>query len=98
MGERIHCKIHGGCTLWAACEHVNERKAKRIILSESKLVLCLPCAMKLNELKTSPLMGICDECLRDFVKQLLKNVEAEEDIKRVVLGLENLGGKVVLNG
>jgi hypothetical protein len=54
--------------------------------------------MKLNELKTSPLMGICDECLRDFVKQLLKNVEAEEDIKRVVLGLENLGGKVVLNG
>jgi hypothetical protein len=49
--------------------------------------------MKLNELKTSPLMGVCDECLRGFAKQLLKNVGAEEDIKRVVMGLENLGEK-----
>ncbi len=38
-------------------------------------------------------MGVCDECLRGFAKQLLKNVEAEEDIKRVVMGLENLGEK-----
>jgi hypothetical protein len=93
MGEKFHCEIHGECILWATCEHINKRKANRIILSKSKIVICLPCAMKLNTLKTSPLTAICDGCLRDFVKQLLKNVEAEEEIKKAVIGLENLGGK-----
>ncbi len=93
MGETIHCEIHGKCTPWVACEHVNERKANRIILSKSKLVVCISCAMKLNELKTNQLTAVCEGCLRDFVKQLLENVEAEEDITRVVMGLKNLGGK-----
>ncbi len=55
--------------------------------------MCLPCAIKINKLKTSQFTAVCDGCLRDFVKQLLKNVKAEEDIKKVVVGLENLGGK-----
>ncbi len=91
MGK--YCEIHGECVFWAACKHVNKRKANRIILSKSKIVVCLPCAKKLNGLKASRFMGVCDGCLRDFVKQLLENVEAEEDITRVVIGLENLGGK-----
>ncbi len=91
MGK--YCEIHGECVFWAACEHVNKRKANRIILSKSKLVVCTSCAMKLNELKTSQLTAVCEGCLRDFVKQLLNSVEAEEDIARVVMGLKNLGGK-----
>ncbi len=93
MGEKFHCEIHGECTSWVACEHVDERKANRMILSKSKIAMCLPCANKLNELKTSQLTAVCEGCLRDFVKQLLNSVEAEEDIPRVVIGLENLGGK-----
>ncbi len=94
MGERIHCEIHGKCTPWVACEHVNERKANRIILSKSKLVVCLPCANKLNKLKGSQFIPVCEGCLRGFVKQLLENVEAEEDIERVVIGLKHLGERI----
>ncbi len=93
MGERIHCEIHGECTSWIACKHVDERKANRIILHRSEIVMCIPCVNKLNKLKISQFATVCEGCLRDFVKQLLENVEAEEDITRVVIGLENLGGK-----
>ncbi len=94
MGEEFHCEIHGECTSWIACKHVDERKANRIILHRSEIVMCIPCANKLNdELKTSHFMPVCEGCLRGFVKQLLENVEAEEDITRVVIGLENLGEK-----
>ena len=92
MGEKFHCEIHGEFIPWAACEHVNKRKANRMILSKSKVVVCLPCAMKLNTLKTSGLRAICDGCLRDFVRQLLIDVEKEEDIKKTVIGLEHFGG------
>ncbi len=93
MGKKSHCEIHGKCTPWVACKHVNERNANRIILSKSKLVVCTSCAMKLSKLKADQFMTVCEGCLRDFVKQLLENVEVEEDIPRVVIGLENLGGK-----
>ncbi len=93
MPKKTYCEIHGKCTPWVACEHVNERKANRIILHRSEIVMCIPCANKLNKLKGSHFMPVCEGCLRDFVKQLLENVEVEEDIPRVVIGLENLGGK-----
>jgi hypothetical protein len=69
------------------------KNPNRITLAKEEIAMCLPCATKFDEPEDDHFTGVCDGCLRDFVKQLLKNVEAEEDIKKVVIGLENLGGK-----
>jgi hypothetical protein len=69
------------------------RNPNKIILTKPEIAMCLPCAIKFDEQEDDHFTAVCDGCLRDFVKQLLKNVEAEEDIKKVVIGLENLGGK-----
>ena len=93
MGKKGHCEIHGKCTPWIACKHVNERNANRIVLYRFGIVMCKPCAKKLNKLKGSHFMPVCEGCLRDFVKQLLENVETKEDIERIVIGLKHLGRK-----
>ena len=87
------CKIHGQCILWVACKHVASGKAKKIFLIKPDIALCSVCRSSIEKLEAHDLMGVCEACLRDNIQERLKNVEKEEDINKIIIGLEHLGGK-----
>ena len=92
MSKKGHCARHGNCTFWLACEHIRLKNPNRITLAKQEIAMCLHCAMEIDKLNEDNFAPVCDECLRDFVRLLLMDVEKEEDIKKTVLGLEYLGG------
>ena len=87
------CKIHGQCNLWVACKHVASGKAKKIFLIKPDIALCAVCRSGIDKLEAHDLMGVCETCLRNYIQERLKNAETEEDINKIVVGLEHLGGK-----
>ena len=87
------CKIHGQCNLWLACKHVASGKAKKMFLIKPEIALWSACRSRIEKLEGHDLMGVCEACLRDYIQERLKNAETEEDINRIVVGLEYLGGK-----
>ena len=90
MGQ---CKIHGQCTLWVACKHVASGKAQKMFLIKPDIALCAVCRSEIEKLEAHNLMGVCETCLRNYIQERLKNAEIKEDINKIVVGLEHLGGK-----
>jgi hypothetical protein len=87
------CKIHGQCTLWVACKHVAGGKAKKMFLIKPDIALCAVCRSMIEKLEAHDLIGVCETCLRNYIQECLKSAETEEDINRIVVGFEHLGGK-----
>ena len=89
--ESGYCKKHGEVSLWIVCGHVGHGRAENIVISPERDALCFECAEKREQLSQADIFAMCEECLKDFVAELLKNAGSYENIKRVVRGLEHLG-------
>ena len=87
------CEIHGRCILWVACKHVASGKAKKIFLIKPDIALCAVCRSRIGKLEAHDLMEVCETCLRNYIQERLRNAETQEDINKIIAGLEHLGGK-----
>jgi hypothetical protein len=53
------------------------------------------CVPRLYVLDIEDLGAVCEECLKNFIRQLVEHIKVEGDIKNIVVGLEHLDMKVI---
>ncbi|MCP3892077.1 MAG: hypothetical protein GY702_24885 [Desulfobulbaceae bacterium] len=87
------CKKHGEVSVWIVCRHVAAGNADTIIFSENQDALCFECAGNFKDLNESDVMGMCEECLKDFTAKLMIDSKTFANLKDRVVGIEHLKGK-----
>jgi len=90
MPEKGYCEKHGEVELWTACEHIIHGKAGNIILAEPRTAMCFQCRKRIYELDVNGFETMCVHCLKDYVDDLIKLSETDEDVRNIVVGLEHL--------
>jgi len=72
---------------------VGEGSADTIIFSEHQDALCFDCARKFKNLTEHDVVGMCEECLKDFTAKLMIDAKTFANLDARVTGLEYLSGK-----
>lgn len=93
MTEKVQCKKHGEVAIWIVCRHVGEGNADTIIFSEEQDALCFECARNFKNLTEQDVVGMCEECLKDFTARLMIDTKTFANLKDRVQGIEHLKGK-----
>ena len=93
MSAKETCERHGEVPVWIVCRHVGEGSANTIIFSESQDALCFECARNFQKLTEQDVVGMCEECLKDFTAKLMINTKTFANLQNRIEGIENLKGK-----
>lgn len=93
MTYRKTCEKHGDVLVWIVCKHVGEGSAETVIFSENQDALCFECANNFINLSEQDVVGMCEECLKDFTAQLMINTQSFANLNDRVIGIEHLKGK-----
>jgi protein-arginine kinase activator protein McsA len=93
MTEKAVCKKHGEVSVWVVCRHVASGSADTIIFSEGQDALCFACARDFKNLAEQDVVGMCEECLKDFTAKLMIGTKTFANLKDRVMGFEHLKGK-----
>ncbi|NOR25792.1 MAG: hypothetical protein GQ542_15675 [Desulforhopalus sp.] len=93
MSEKETCQKHGEVSVWLVCRHVGEGSADTIIFSENQDALCFECARNFKNLMEHDVVGMCEECLKDFTAKLMIDAKTFANLDARVKGLECLKGK-----
>ena len=92
MTGKETCDKHGEVSVWVVCRHVGEGSADTIIFSEEQDALCFECARNFKKLTEQDVVGMCEECLKDFTAKLMINAETFANLNKRVKGIEHLKG------
>lgn len=95
MTEKETCKKHGKVSVWVVCRHVATGSAETIIFSENQDALCFECAHDFQNLTERDVVGMCEECLKDFTAKLMIETQTFVNLKARVLGIEHLKKKEI---
>lgn len=93
MIEKGQCKKHGEVPVWLVCRHVGDGNADTIIFSEGQDALCFECARNFKNLTEQNVVGMCEECLKDFTAKLMIDTKTFANLKDRIQGIEHLKGK-----
>ncbi len=93
MIEKATCDKHGAVSVWIVCKHVGGGSADTVIFSENQDALCFECAHNFKNLTENDVVGMCEECLKNFTAKLMINTQTFANLKNRVLGIEHLKGK-----
>ena len=93
MTEKETCLKHGEVFVWVVCKHVGTGSADTIIFSENQDALCFDCAHDFDNLTELDVVGMCEECLKDFTAKLMIDAQTFANLKNRILGIEHLKGK-----
>ena len=93
MTEKETCAKHGEVSVWVVCKHVGEGRADTIIFSENQDALCFDCAGDFKNLTELDVVGMCEECLKDFTAKLMIDTRTFTNLKNRVKGIEYLKGR-----
>lgn len=93
MTDKAQCKKHGEVSVWVVCRHVGEGSADTIIFSEDQDALCFECARNHKKLTEQDVVGMCEECLKDFTAKLMIDSKTFANLQDRVKGIEYLKGK-----
>ncbi len=93
MKEKATCKKHGEVSVWIVCKHVGAGSADTVIFSENKDALCFDCANNFKNFSEQDVVGMCEECLKDFTAKLMASTQTFANLKNRVIGIEHLKGK-----
>lgn len=93
MTEKVTCKKHGDVAVWIVCKHVGDGEANTIIFSENQDALCFACAHNFKNLTEQDVVGMCEECLKDFTAKLMINAQTFANLQERVIGIEFLKKK-----
>lgn len=93
MSASAICEKHGEVPVWIVCRHVGEGSAGTIIFSEKQDALCFECARNFQQLTEQDVVGMCEECLKDFTAKLMIDTKTFANLKNRIEGIENLKGK-----
>lgn len=93
MTEKLTCKKHGAVTVWIVCKHVGNGTAETIIFSENRDALCFDCAHEFQNLTENDVVGMCEECLKDFTAKLMAEAQTFANLYSHIEGIEHLKGK-----
>ena len=96
MTEKVQCNKHGEVLVWIVCRHVGDGSADTIIFSEEQDALCFECARNFKNLTEQDVVGMCEECLKDFTAKLMIDTKTFANLKDRVQGIEHLKGKRLL--
>ncbi len=94
MSTKATCEKHGKVAVWIVCRHVGDGSADTIIFSEKRDALCFTCAREFQNLTESDVVGMCEECLKDFTAKLMIETETFANLKNRIVGLEHLKKKL----
>jgi hypothetical protein len=72
---------------------VGEGRADTIIFSENQDALCFECAGDFKNLTELDVVGMCEECLKDFTAKLMIDTRTFTNLKNRVKGIEYLKGR-----
>lgn len=92
MTGKETCDKHGEVSAWVVCRHVGEGSADTIIFSEEQDALCFECARNFKNLTEQDVVGMCEECLKDFTAKLMIDTETFANLNNRVKGIEHLKG------
>ena len=93
MSGKGKCEKHGAVSVWIVCRHVGDGSADTVIFSENQDALCFECANNFKNLTQSDVVGMCEECLKDFTANLMIDTQTFANLKNRVMGIEHLKGK-----
>lgn len=93
MSEKGKCEKHGAVSAWIVCKHVGDGSADTVIFSENQDALCFECADNFKDLTQFDVIGMCEECLKDFTANLMIDSQTFANLKNRVVGIEHLKGK-----
>lgn len=93
MTAKGTCKKHGEVSIWVVCKHVGTGSADTIVFSENKDALCYDCAHNFQDLTEQDVVGMCEECLKDFTAKLMIDTQTFANLQNRVTGLEHLKTK-----
>jgi protein-arginine kinase activator protein McsA len=93
MTEKKICTKHGEVSVWIVCRHVGEGSADTIIFSEEHDAVCFDCARNFKNLTEQDVVGMCEECLKDFTAKLMIETKTFANLNDRVKGIEHLKGK-----
>jgi len=93
MTVKESCPKHGEVSIWIVCRHVGQGSADTIIFSENQDALCFDCANDFKNLTDQDVVGMCEECLKDFTAKLMIDTQTFANLKNRVVGIEHLKGK-----
>lgn len=93
MTGKETCEKHGEVVVWIVCRHVGEGSADTIIFSEEQDALCFDCAHNFKNLTEHDMVGMCEECLKDFTAKLMIDTKTFANLNERVKGIEHLKGK-----
>ena len=93
MNGKEQCEKHGAVSVWIVCKHVGEGSADTVIFSENQDALCFECAHNFKNLTQFDVVGMCEECLKDFTANLMIDTQTFANLKNRVIGIEHLKGE-----
>ena len=93
MSEKETFAKHGEVSLWVVCKHVGEGRADTIIFSENQDAFAFECAGDFKNLTELDVVGMCEECLKDFTAKLMIDTRTFANLKNRVVGIEYLKGR-----
>jgi len=93
MSGKGKCEKHGEVFVWIVCRHVGDGSADTVIFSENQDALCFECAHNFKNLTQSDVIGMCEECLKDFSANLMIDSQTFANLKNRVMGIEHLKTK-----
>ena len=93
MSDKATCQKHGEVDVWIVCKHVGTGSADTIIFDDNQCALCHDCAHNFADLTESDVVGMCEECLKDFTAKLMGDTQTFANLQARVQGLEHLKRK-----
>lgn len=93
MTEKETCVKHGEVSVWVVCKHIGAGEADTIIFTENQDALCFECANDFKNLTELDVVGMCEECLKDFTAKLMIATQTFANLNNRVKGIEYLKGK-----
>ncbi len=93
MTEKVICKKHGEVSVWVVCKHVVDGTANTIVFSENQDAICFECAHDFKNLTEQDVVGMCEECLKDFTAKLMIDTKTFDNLQNRIKGIEHLKGK-----
>ncbi len=93
MTEKVMCKKHGEVSFWVVCKHVGDGSANTILFSEDQDALCFACTGELHNLTEQDVVGMCEECLKDFTAKLMIDAQTFANLQDRIKGIEHLKGR-----
>lgn len=97
MSEKEICQKHGEVSVWVVCKHVGDGTADTVIFSENQDALCFECARNFEHLEGNDIVGMCEECLKDFTAKLMITATTFANLQNRLIGVEHLKSKKKLS-